>query len=774
MASKFIKYDLNQLTDYLGFESLCHDLMSREGYKAIQPLGGTGDKGRDAIHFDRSTSVATIFAYSVRKDWEDKLDQDLAKIPRHQHDCDQFIFICTSPISAATFDTKKAEVKEKYGFELELYDLERLATLIENHHQDLINNHSNIFNITYRVQKIPEGSDAFNPHQYAAYLLGSHDLWANQYTPLLAEHKEIDTFVDVYGEDDNSDKLPVATIPEKGSIAFLLGESGAGKTTSLWEIVVQFARQLIEGNQASLPVMINLRAWSTDKRCRQLLQEQFKLFDASDDTIEGMLREGQLLILFDGLNEVLQSNETHCYFDIAQFISNYRNNHFIVACRSADFGGDLIPISEMKPELPSPSVYEICRLDRQQIIDYANAYFHRHALTSMDAFFEQLNIHDDDSWDDETASVQLARIPLYLQIFLDVFKQTGELPHGRAMLLKALVNKIYSREKGRGNINLDQLASERMLSSLSFQSVESDYYLRFPEQYAQQKLLDVFELLRTCGMIAATTVFGDAWRDILSANFLKTVTDNSIEWLHQLIRDYFLGIEYARIWQTDDEQQLEALQHRLRGKIRHWDTPSTIALSLLDPKSAASFLLFLIDAGEEKAKHAFENQTVSTRLAIANHLVCSVLDKGDPESHELRIATWSLPYPEIAEALGSNFYYSADLEMQAMLIEAIGEMVIEHLPSIDDETFALYWHSRRDIARYQQAKAAMKRCAELLNKYLRNSNELASFNAAKGLWEHDRQAAMDQLKKLLQSSDAGVVEKVKDLLDEWGVEQLEH
>ena len=67
MASKTTKYDLTEATDYLGFESLCHDLMSREGYKSIQPLGGTSDKGRDAIHFDKSTSISTVFAYSVRK-----------------------------------------------------------------------------------------------------------------------------------------------------------------------------------------------------------------------------------------------------------------------------------------------------------------------------------------------------------------------------------------------------------------------------------------------------------------------------------------------------------------------------------------------------------------------------------------------------------------------------------------------------------------------------------------------------------------------------------
>ena len=145
MASKTTKYDLTEATDYLGFESLCHDLMSREGYKSIQPLGGTGDKGRDAIHFDKSTSISTVFAYTVRKDWETKLNEDLEKVRRYEHKCDQFVFVFTSPISARKFDEKKEAVKQKYGWALDILDLERIATLIDNHYRDLISIHSNIF-----------------------------------------------------------------------------------------------------------------------------------------------------------------------------------------------------------------------------------------------------------------------------------------------------------------------------------------------------------------------------------------------------------------------------------------------------------------------------------------------------------------------------------------------------------------------------------------------------------------------------------------------------
>src|SRR5882724_12022783 len=68
---------LEHLTDYAQFERLCHDLMAASGCTAIEPLGGTKDKGRDALHVDHNDpGTVTIFAYSVREDWQKKLDED--------------------------------------------------------------------------------------------------------------------------------------------------------------------------------------------------------------------------------------------------------------------------------------------------------------------------------------------------------------------------------------------------------------------------------------------------------------------------------------------------------------------------------------------------------------------------------------------------------------------------------------------------------------------------------------------------------------------------
>ena len=111
MSADPIVYCLESLTDYLQFERLCCDLMHGVGFADIEPLGGSNDRGRDAVHkpLFRDDKEKTIFAFSVRSDWERKLlKEDCKRINDEGHDPDRLVFCCTSSISS----TKRDEIKE--------------------------------------------------------------------------------------------------------------------------------------------------------------------------------------------------------------------------------------------------------------------------------------------------------------------------------------------------------------------------------------------------------------------------------------------------------------------------------------------------------------------------------------------------------------------------------------------------------------------------------------------------------------------------------------
>lgn len=145
MAADPIIYSLEQLTDYDQFERLCHDMMALDGFRNLEPIGGGQDRGRDAIHVDRSTGKVAVFAYSVREDWRTKLGQDVAKIPKHGHTCDLFVFLCTAMFTPAERDEAVDFVKNALGCLLELYGLERISNMLRSSHRELVAQHPQIF-----------------------------------------------------------------------------------------------------------------------------------------------------------------------------------------------------------------------------------------------------------------------------------------------------------------------------------------------------------------------------------------------------------------------------------------------------------------------------------------------------------------------------------------------------------------------------------------------------------------------------------------------------
>jgi hypothetical protein len=127
MSADPIVYCLENLTDYAQFERLCSDVMNQSNFRDIEPLGGSSDRGRDALHVSRADPKdVTIFAYSVRSDWRQKLKEDCERIQKEKHVLNRLIFACTAAILTTERDAAKQQVLDQYGWTFELFDLERL------------------------------------------------------------------------------------------------------------------------------------------------------------------------------------------------------------------------------------------------------------------------------------------------------------------------------------------------------------------------------------------------------------------------------------------------------------------------------------------------------------------------------------------------------------------------------------------------------------------------------------------------------------------------
>jgi Restriction endonuclease len=227
-----IIYCLERLTDYRDFERLCSPLLASAGYTGIDPLGGTGDEGRDAIIRSDEAGRKIAFAYTVRPDWQTKLAHDCKRVHEMGHAPHVFVFVCTEALSASAKDSAYAFVREKYGWNLDLFDLERLRVELAGPQHHLIAQHPSIFTPPFFPQRggqsVSESRDTLlidhvsGDHALATWLarrmsLAGYRTWCRGTAPLAGEN-----------EDDTVRKLlhvrAAAYLPVLSSASFSDGE----------------------------------------------------------------------------------------------------------------------------------------------------------------------------------------------------------------------------------------------------------------------------------------------------------------------------------------------------------------------------------------------------------------------------------------------------------------------------------------------------------------------------------------------------------------------
>lgn len=131
------------------FERLCTDLLAREGYKDIVPIGGTYDRGRDAEvrrwKGIKATGGVTFFQYSLEKDWRGKLEKELKKVYKNGHIINFYVFITCQRVTGHSRDKLAEFVAQTYGWQLVVYDREWLRHRLEEAHPDLATKYLGIF-----------------------------------------------------------------------------------------------------------------------------------------------------------------------------------------------------------------------------------------------------------------------------------------------------------------------------------------------------------------------------------------------------------------------------------------------------------------------------------------------------------------------------------------------------------------------------------------------------------------------------------------------------
>jgi predicted NACHT family NTPase len=284
-------------------------------------------------------------------------------------------------------------------------------------------------------------------------------------------------------------QIPGMQAVETYSKLRVLGKPGVGKTTFLQHLALQCNRGEFAANQ--VPIFILLREFAEESRH----SGEFNLFNtihqafltsgiSNPAVLEALLQGGRVLLLMDGMDEVMNQDIAAVLKEIRKFSDKYYNNRFVASCRTA----------AQKLRLRGFTDVEIAPFTQAQITTFAQKWFVALTQTTAQAehdqatqFIQKLDLPE--NWQFR----QLVVTPLFLHLACWVFHGQKKFPNKRSEFYKQGLDLLlgkWDEAKGverddayRGFLLPQKLRLLSQLAAVTFEQGQYFFEQRTIEQY---------------------------------------------------------------------------------------------------------------------------------------------------------------------------------------------------------------------------------------------------------------------------------------------------
>ncbi len=351
----------------------------------------------------------------------------------------------------------------------------------------------------------------------------------------------------------------------------VLGKPGAGKTTFLQHLALQCSQGAFEATR--VPIFITLRHFVEESiggefSLLNYLRQEFLVDGIVDPTaIETLLQAGRVLLLLDGLDEVLHPESIAVLREIRRFSDKYHKNRFVTTCRTA----------VQKLSLRGFTDVEIAPFTQAQITAFAQKWFVAFTKTTVQAgvaqsnqFIQKLDLAE--NWQFR----QLVVNPLFLHLACWVFYGQSRFPAKRSEFYKEGLDLLLGKWDEARGVERDEVyrgfllpQKLKLLSQLAAVTFEHGQYF-FEQRVLEQHIGDCIRHLPN----ASTD---DEELQLESESVLK-----AIESQHGLLTERARGIfsfsylafqEYFTARNIVASHNLQALEQSLSGLVSHLTDP---------------------------------------------------------------------------------------------------------------------------------------------------------------------------------------------------------
>ncbi|MEA5625803.1 NACHT domain-containing NTPase [Nostoc sp. UHCC 0251] len=360
----------------------------------------------------------------------------------------------------------------------------------------------------------------------------------------------------------------------------VLGKPGVGKTTFLQHLAIQCNQGAFAANQ--VPIFIALRNFAEESKVSNefsllnYIRQEFVISGISDPSIiETLLSAGRVLLLLDGMDEVLNQQSNAVLSEIRRFSDKYHKNQLVATCRTA----------AQKLRLRGFTDVEIASFTSQQIIAFAQKWFVAFTKTNIQdgqaqsvQFIQKLDL--DENWQFR----QLVVTPLFLHLACWVFHGQEKFPTKRTDFYKQGLDLLLGKWDEARGIERDDIyrgfllpQKLKLLSQIAAATFEQSQYF-FEQRIVEQYIGEYIQNLTNVPMDAEEL-------QIESEAALK-----AIEAQHGLLAERARGIfsfsylafqEYFTARKIVASHNLQALEQALGGLVGHITDPHWREIFLL-------------------------------------------------------------------------------------------------------------------------------------------------------------------------------------------------